>query len=133
MPGQSLLDMGPSEQDAAIGWKSPTTGKVNVSYSLTMPNIEGQDTNGIEYWLLQGATELGHGILAKGETSGMVTASNISVASGDMVYLRVGNNGASGYDDTRFTMTVTSVPEPGTLIMIAIGMSALLAYVWRKR
>lgn len=133
IPNQPILDFGPTEQDVAIAWMSPINGTVTLSYALTMPNNAGETTNGIEYWVLQGATQLGHGILTKGETTGSLGVSNLSVAAGDKLYLRVGNNGASGYDDTRFTMTVTSVPEPATIAMLATGFIGFLAYAWRKR
>ena len=62
MPGMpSILDMAPTNQDVATCWQSPITGVVNLSYSLTMP-VDAH-TNGIEYWVLQGTTQLGHGIL----------------------------------------------------------------------
>ena len=36
-------------------------------------------------------------------------------------------------NDLVFTASFQTTPEPGTLVLLAIGMLGLLAYAWRKR
>ena len=127
------LDMAPSLQDAAIGWMSPITGKVDVSYSLTMPNIVGQTTNGIETGCFRARPSWAMASSPRVKRTGSLIAPNLSVEPGDMLYLRIGDNGGYGYDDTRFTMTVTSVPEPTAVVLLATGLLGLLAYAWKKQ
>jgi hypothetical protein len=129
----SLLDMAPTSQDIAIGWQSPITGVVDLSYSLAAP--ANANASGMHYWVLQGTTPLAQGDIFASQATGTLTISHLSVAAGDKLYLREGSKdaGVAGYYDTTFTMTVTSVPEPSAIILLAGGLIGLLAYAWRKR
>ena len=46
-------------------------------------------------------------------------------------YIMIGDVG--GVTATFDNLTFTSTPEPGTLLLLAIGLTGLLAYAWRKR
>jgi hypothetical protein len=138
-PAASELQVHPLPGFATtIGWLSPIAGTVNASFSVTDRNGGGGD--GVEYWLYKSnalaSASLKHGFVDNGQdwTSGPITQSGISVAAGDMLYLRVGPGIADshGHDMTGVTFAVTAVPEPGTLVLIGTGLIGLLCYAWRK-
>ena len=141
-PYSPYNEAGATDVASTIGWKSPVTGLVNVSFSLTdrWPNAT---TDGVEYWLFKSgsATALANDILLDvgtgtqgqaGNTTGIMSINNVAVASGDMLYLQVGPRGRYNNDLVGFNFTVSEVPEPGTLTLILCGLSGLLAYAWRK-
>jgi hypothetical protein len=132
----NILDCAPDSQDVAVGWNSPINGAVQLSYSLAMPGdpTTVANSDGVEYWVCQGATQLRHGYVTPGQSTGVVTLANhLSVAEGEKLYLRIGKNGRIGYDDTKFNMTVTTVPEPAAIVLLATGLVGLLVGFWRKR
>lgn len=121
---------------STIAWKSPVAGTVNASFTVT--DRDGNNSaDGVQYWLYKGgagnADYLEKGIVGIGGTSGVITHSNISVAEGDMLYLRVGPNVTYYNDLTGISFSVTAVPEPNTLALLGVGLVSLLCYAWRKR
>ncbi len=121
---------------AVIGWKSPVDGVVNASFSVTDRNgSPGND--GVRYWLYKGGTDdsayLEQGNLAEGGASGTIVHNNISVAMGDMLYLRVDPNGGYYCDLTGVTFSVSEVPEPNAIVLVLSGILGLVCYAWRKR
>jgi hypothetical protein len=123
-----------------IGWKSPITGAVNVSFSLT--DLDGggyTDDNttaqfyGVEYYLWNGNTSITSGYMPNGQTTGTLTASNLSVSAGGMIYLMVSPYIHNWSADTAVTFTVTQTPEPAAMTLLAAGAIAMLLYAWQKR
>jgi hypothetical protein len=138
--GEIRLSPGPgwpaTYQAAVIGWKSPITGHVSATFSLTDRNASSND--GVRYWLYKGgdadSNYLEFGTVAEGGTSGTVVHSNIAVTTGDMLYLRVDPLGSYVCDLTGATFSVSSpTPEPGVLVLLGTALAGLLAYAWRKR
>ena len=65
----------------------------------------------------------------------LIDASSISGSLGSNVTGTVGGLAATlgisaGKD---LVLTVTSVPEPGTMVLLAAGLISLIAYAWRRR
>jgi hypothetical protein len=121
---------------AAIAWKSPVTGLVSASFSVTDRNPANGD--GVRYWLYKGGADgndwLEKGSVANGGDSGTIVQNNISVAVGDMLYLRVDPNSAYYCDLTGVTFSVSSsVPEPSAMVILGTALIGPLAYAWRKR
>jgi PEP-CTERM motif-containing protein len=48
-------------------------------------------------------------------------------------YTQIGSSFFRQSDDFHFRTFVTSVPEPGTLVLLSTGLGGLLAYGWRRR
>lgn len=122
-------------QATVIGWKSPIAGVVNASFSVADRNPANGD--GVRYWLYKGGAAdsawLEKGSVANGGDSGTIVHNSISVSTGDMLYLRVDPNAAYYCDLTGVTFSVTSVPEPSTVVLLFTTVAGLLAYAWRKR
>jgi hypothetical protein len=120
---------------AVLAWKSPIAGLVNASFSVTDRNPANGD--GVRYWLYKGGADgsawLEKGSVANGGDSGTIVHNSISVSTGDMLYLRVDPNSNYYSDLTGVTFSVSSVPEPGTLVLLGAGLAGLLCYAWRKR
>lgn len=74
---------------STIGWKSPISGVVDVTFSEADLWAAGGD--GVGYWLFKqgSATPLASGGINDGGNSGVITVNNVSVASGDMLYLQI--------------------------------------------
>ena len=58
------------------------------------------------------------------------TSSDLTVAMGDTIdFVSHMDKG----EQLTATITETTVPEPSTLVLLALGLIGLLAYAWRKR
>jgi threonine dehydrogenase-like Zn-dependent dehydrogenase len=63
-----------------------------------------------------------------------VSSSAITVHAGDYIDFFVDKyNGSLTNDLTVVHATISEVPEPATIVMLASGLIGLLAYAWRKR
>ena len=127
---------------AVIGWNSPITGNVAVSFSLTDldagANGPGDHPtyDGVTYNLFRAGdtTALSSGYVANGGASGTIDVSNVAVSAGTMLYLQIGPGTINHwYDTTGVSFTVTQTPEPSTIVILLTGVIGLLAYAWRKR
>jgi len=127
------------EAASVLAWKNlnANTETVNVSFSLADRDSSAyQFSDGIEYWLYSTTSSdfLKHGFMDNGGATGTITTDTpVSVAGGGMLYLQIGPRAYIDCDMTGVTFSVTSVPEPTSLIMLLAGVFGLLAYAWRKR
>ncbi len=126
---------GETTEAAVIGWKSPLTGTVNVDYSFSITKlVEGE----ITYALYREGDEVGLPLESGTRTTSSGTIEGtVSIAYGKMLYLQLGPSYAGGgndfwYDDSVVTFTVSGIPEPSSLMLMASGIIGLLAYAWRK-
>lgn len=81
---------------------------------------------------LIGSTEISNSWADYSLTTGAVSGD--AVGKPIVVYISQGNNpyvtGMPYYFDN---VSLTTIPEPGTLVLLASGLVGLLAYAWRKR
>jgi hypothetical protein len=88
--------------------------------------------------LTTGAMDGYIGSAAAGYTDGWgivreVTYSDtVTLAAGEDLLFLAGGYGANGHS-AGVEVTITRVPEPGTLALLGCGLIGLLAYAWRKR
>jgi hypothetical protein len=67
-------------------------------------------------------------VTAEGQTVPFGT--EVSLNAGDMVVFSAGSNG--GLQNTGLSATMTPVPEPGMLVLLATCLVGLLAYAWQQ-
>ena len=124
---------------SVFAWQSPISGNVDVSFSITDALVQPENgDNGVSYCLFkQGDTTAwtgSSGTINVGGSSGTIKLEDIAVSIGTKLYLQIGpRSGSMDADSTGVSFTVTSIPEPGTLSLLGIGLVGLFAYAWRKR
>jgi hypothetical protein len=108
---KKTLFMGPSFEstsaDSIIAWKSPVTGTVSVSGSIT--GVDPDET-GVTYELDQGTTVLVGPSLESSDTTANFSEPSISVTSGQSLYFEVGDgpSGDGGADVVAVTLSIRS-------------------------
>jgi hypothetical protein len=120
-------------QASVVKFTAPSTGNYAISASLSM----------VEYWgtggVAKNMTTLGSGTSLA--SAGMATGDSLPYS--DTVALAMGDTisfyNASGYPNSwnsggmNLSATITLVPEPSCMVLVASGLLGLLAYAWRKR
>lgn len=64
------------------------------------------------------------------------TARYLTFAALTGLDLNTGTSGRAGYEHVSFdapTLTTVTTPEPTSFVLLAVGLTGLLAYAWRKR
>lgn len=108
-------------------WQGGTTAQIAGAYTLNAWNKLTVDINF--------ATDR-----CSVSVDGILKASDLVFAAGDLAKVQkiemqswwnssTGGPGRGGFDN----LVVTSVPEPSTISLVAMGLVGLLAYAWRKR
>ncbi len=123
-----------------LAWRSPTSGYATVDFTLTggptaVANATGTG-DGMTYALFAGseATARATGV-ATGAAAATEHVAYIPVSAGTMLYLQFGSGANSYGDDYRcdYTIAVSDVPEPSSIVLLGSTLVGLLAYAWRKR
>lgn len=121
-PGQ--LTLGPAFSDGAVvRWTAPAAG----SYSIDADFLLHQSEIPQPVYVYHNNTQLFSGLT---DFATSYSLSSITVAAGDTIDFR-----ASGDPKALVALdaTIGSVPEPGTLVLLGVGLFGLSAYAWRKR
>jgi hypothetical protein len=119
-----------SWKDAAGNDVSGFDGSYNSASPIASFAISSADTAGMTYTVMIPAAVIQNWIDNSAQNAGFALASPANVPGGDCWY------GASALNTTlswRPMLTVNTVPEPGTLALLATGLIGLLCYAWRKR
>ena len=126
-----------AQGDTVVSWLCPQTGLYDVAGSIYIaldPRLDEGD--GIVWNLSLGnpytdGTSLASGAVARAddtpEEAGIIAVSGVSIAAGDMLYFTQ-NVGAAldpACDASILSLTITEVPEPGTLVLILVGLASM--------
>jgi hypothetical protein len=120
---------------SAIRWTAPATIAANqdVTVEIALGNVEGDSATATDTWVAQGTNILFEQAATSPETDTFSGLLNTSVNPGDTIDVLIKRNiAADGWHAaiSNMHMTVTEVPEPMTIGLLAMGGLALLR---RKR
>ena len=112
---------------ADVRFTAPADGVYDLSFTYT--DLAGTDT-GAQFWRqipgAQGTKD--QWVDAGGGASGTYSETGITLSAGQSIDVLV-----VGSTVAQFDMTVSTVPEPGTLLLLASGLIGLAVYARRKR
>ncbi|MCB1736274.1 MAG: hypothetical protein H6981_11700 [Gammaproteobacteria bacterium] len=125
----------------AVGWYNNTGYTVSLDFSAIFTLEEGQNSNGIEYFVQRGLAgdgrflSLTNSILAGGtqDAWAIASATGIELLAGEMLYVGIDNNGSYEWDHTRLDLDISAtfddspsaVPMPAPLALLGLGLVAL--------
>jgi hypothetical protein len=139
-PGTGLTECG------VVRWTAPATGSYDVTASWESINgmAEYAYNAGVDVHLLKNGVSIYDGVTSYLTATGPATMGStiLSLTAGDTLDFVTSPLGADLYDPaslsyaadmTRVSATITSVPEPGTLVLLGGSLLGLLVCAWRKR
>jgi hypothetical protein len=130
-PGQLAMHPGPDGQYSVICFMAPTAGTYQVAGAFTGLDFVGPTTTDVHV-LVDGMSVFDG--LVDGYQTGPSFGATLTLRAGDTVDFAVGygTNGNYLYDTTGLTATLSSVPEPSTMILALIGSLALAGAARRR-
>jgi hypothetical protein len=133
-----VSDMSPAES-SGIAWfleRAPSySGGTDRTYAIMGPGTAGigpnYDISGLHSFstVLDTTTALWS---LQFKVDGVTKLTSAYTANPAIACILLGNDYATGTVDN-LTLSVANVPEPGTVVLLAMGLVGLLAYAWRKR
>lgn len=127
LSGNLIVHPGPGTEHAVLRFTVPTTASYSVSVQFI--DRDSGDTSG--HVLLNGNTldPLAH---FASTVSSPAYSGTLTLNSGDLLDLVVGNNGDYISDSTGLSVRITAIPEPGSVALLA-GIGALSVAVMPRR
>jgi hypothetical protein len=125
-PGQLAEQSGESNQYCVVRWTAPSSGTFNIAATFTGLSSHGDSSD--VHILLDGVSIFAADVGSVTNYSGLQ-----SITAGDTVDFAIGNGGNGPEEDTTALSAIVTVPEPGTLGLIAMGFGCLLSFRFLKR
>jgi hypothetical protein len=127
---------GPSV-DAITQWTAPLTGAYTISGFFQIADV---NPSGIVGLVFENGTPLfqqellGPPAQHPNTPGGIETFyfSALMLNAGDVISFGVNNDGNFLFDTTHFNATVTAVPEPGSMVLLASGLVGVVGFLRRK-
>jgi hypothetical protein len=124
-----------ADATTVLAWTSPVSGYVNLSFAVRL-QVDGCTEADYALFENNGTTALSSGVIDSAITNASMnthTFTNVPVSVGTTFYLQMSPGANISCDTLGVTMTVSTVPEPSTLAILASTLVGMLAYAWRKR
>jgi hypothetical protein len=140
MPGDVVVDTAyPGMGGVAnVIWTSPLAGTLDYSGNIWL--AFDRDNRATDWSLFLNGTLLNSGTVADGDiynrANPMTFSGNgLAINPGDIVMLQAAMNPQSMIEFTGVNLTIVAnpVPEPGSFILLSLGLVGLIGYGWRKR
>jgi hypothetical protein len=126
-----LLVLDPESYTAIVRWTAPESGRWEIAGLFQGIDV-GQQSHDVE--ILENYSTV---LLAPATMSeyGQVVPFNqfVSLNEGSTVDFVVARTGDYRSLSTGLSVTISPVPEPSTIVLLAVGALGLLVYAWRKR
>jgi hypothetical protein len=144
--GDMLVHPGIDMPCAVVRWTAPETGVYDVT--AAWESLDGDvalDYNhGVDVHLLKNGVSVYDGVTSYYNSTGpaVLGSTILSLTAGDTLDFVTSPLGMDatvmgdypyGYDMTRVSATITSVPEPSTLVLLGTVLAGLSICIWRKR
>ncbi len=117
---------GPQGQDSVIRFTAPVAGTFQLASSFTGLDFVGPTTTDVHV-LLDGSSIFNGNVDGFGAGSGPSFTTTLTLQKGDTVDFAVGygTDGTYFNDTTGITGTLSSVPEPASLILLSMGLAGM--------
>ena len=133
-PSRLAFHPGSTGQNAIVRWTAPTAGLFAIDAVFQGRSQAAGATTDVH--VLHDSASLFNGaVLGFGSGSGPSFQGTVVVLAGDTIDFTVGfgGNGTYLFDTTQLDATISAVPEPAKLTILASGAVALLLNVWIRR
>ena len=102
-------------------WKSAVSGTVDIAVDLAKIEADSSSDGGIAYIYVDGIKKWEQAIDGTDTTGYQTTVSGLTVAAGSKVDFVLYPNATGNMDMTKYTATISLVPEPISLVLIGLG------------
>jgi hypothetical protein len=125
-PGQLWMHPGPQDQFSVIRFTAPDAGTFVLATSFTGIDFAGPTRTDVHV-LLDGSSIFNGNVDGFGPGSGPSFTTTLTLHAGDTIDFAVGDgtHGTYNNDSTGITATLSSVPEPASLILLVLGLAGM--------
>ncbi len=120
----------------AAAWVAPYWGFVDIDGFVKLIDPNNGSGNGVNWHLDLGdaSGNLDSGLLdlVTGPNMQSFSVRGLEVHQGEVIYLSVLNRGSLGNSNTQMSMVISIIPEPGSMVLLGMGLLLVIGLRWRK-